>query len=312
MGNVHQSVSLESLGVLRVRGADRVAFLQGQLSNDVALLRAERALLAGYHNPHGRVIALLRLVQCDQELLAIVPRELAAALVSRLAKFILRSKVQLSDESAHWHIHGVIAPAAGAQPTAAWPASLHGVARLDEAIAVCVAEQPHRWLLLVPARPGMSVTPSALEDLAPARPEDWQRLVVAAGEPQVYAATSEQFVAQMLNLDALQAIAFDKGCYTGQEVIARAHYRGRVKRRLQRFVTRAAAQLQRADAGELPDGRTFKVVDAAPRADGRCEFLAVTSLVAGEHEAREPLPQAVPGARTLEAEQLALPYSLPD
>jgi hypothetical protein len=315
MSNVQQSVSLESLGVLRVRGADLVSFLQGQLSNDVARLSAERSLLAGYHNPQGRVIAVLRLVQCAaQELLVIVPRELAAAVVSRLTKFILRSKVQLTDDSAHWHIHGVIAPPAAlaSEPAAAWPASLHGVARLDDAIAVCVAEQPPRWLLLTPARPGTGLTPSVLKNLAPAPPEDWQRLVVAAGEPQVYAATSEQFVAQMLNLDVLQAIAFDKGCYTGQEVIARAHYRGRVKRRLQRFVTRAAAQLKRGDAGELLDGRTFRVVDAAPRADGRCEFLAVAALAAGASEAGESPPPAVPGAHALAAEQLALPYALPD
>jgi hypothetical protein len=315
MGKMYRSVPLESLGVLRVRGADRVSFLQGQLSNDVTLLSTQRSLLAGYHNPQGRVIALLRLVQCaDQELLAIVPRELAAVVVSRLAKFILRSKVQLSDDSAHWHVHGVMAAPAtpAAPPAAAWPAPLHGVARLDEALAVCVAEQPPRWLLLVPARPGTSVTPPVPADLAAARPQDWQQLAVAAGEPQVYAATSEQFVAQMLNLDVLGAIAFDKGCYTGQEVVARAHYRGRVKRRLQRFVTRAAGQLERGDAGALPDGRTFKVVDAAPRADGRCEFLAVAALAAGDGEASEPAPQAVPGARVLEAEQLALPYSLPD
>jgi folate-binding protein YgfZ len=315
MSHVQQSISLESLGVLRVRGADRVAFLQGQLSNDVTLLSAQRALLAGYHNPQGRVIALLRLVQCaPQELLAIVPRELAAAVVSRLTKVILRSKVQLSDDSAHWQIHGVIAPAAvPASPAAAdWPASVHGVARLDDAIAVCVAEQPRRWLLLAPAPPGASATPPVLKDAEPVLPAHWQRLTVAAGEPQVYAATSEQFVAQMLNLDVLGAVAFDKGCYTGQEVIARAHYRGRVKRRLQRFLTRSAAQLTRGATGELPDGRTFRVVEAAPRADGRCEFLAVAALTAGAREASEPHPEAPRGASALAAEPLPLPYLLPE
>jgi folate-binding protein YgfZ len=312
MSHVQQSVSLESLGVLRVRGADLVAFLQGQLSNDVTLLSAQRSLLAGYHNPQGRVIALLRLVQCaPQELLAIVPRELAAAVVSRLTKVILRSKVQLSDDSAHWQIHGVIAPAAApaSAATAPWPASVHGVACLDDAIAVCVAEQPRRWLLLAPAHPGTSATPPVLKDAEPVLPVHWQRLTVAAGEPQVYAATSEQFVAQMLNLDVLGAVAFDKGCYTGQEVIARAHYRGRVKRRLQRFLTRSAVQLTRGATGELADGRTFRVVEAVPRADGRCEFLAVAALASG---ASEPLAEAPRGASALAAEPLSLPYLLPE
>jgi folate-binding protein YgfZ len=114
--------------------------------------------------------------------------------------------------------------------------------------------------------------------------QNWLRLEIAAGQPQVYAATSEEFVAQMLNLDVLNAIAFDKGCYTGQEVIARAHYRGRVKRRMQRFVSRDASNLSPGDSGQLADGRTFKVVLATQLADGRCEFLAVAPLVGAGHD----------------------------
>jgi hypothetical protein len=120
----------------------------------------------------------------------------------------------------------------------------------------------------------------------------------------------------MLNLDALGAIAFEKGCYTGQEVIARAHYRGRVKRRMQRFVTRSLQQLRPADAGTLSDGRTFKVVDAAQLADGRCEFLAVTQLTVEPASAAEAAPGAgrdgTAGTAALEAEQLELPYPLPE
>jgi len=125
----------------------------------------------------------------------------------------------------------------------------------------------------------------------------------------VYAATSEQFVAQMLNLDVLGAIAFEKGCYTGQEVIARAHYRGRVKRRLQRFATRAATQLQHGAAGTLADGRTFRVVESVARPDGRCEFLAVTAY--GEAAAADEPRAPAPSDSALDAESLPLPYPLP-
>src|SRR5262249_26547882 len=137
------------------------------------------------------------------------------------------------------------------------PATVNAAALIDGWIAVCIAARPARWLLV-----GNSAPPAALAACPAVDPQVWQRLAIAAGEPQVYAATSEEFVAQMLNLDVLGAIAFDKGCYTGQEVIARAHYRGRVKRRLQRFLAPAALQLSPGDGGELPDGRTFKVVDA--------------------------------------------------
>jgi folate-binding protein YgfZ len=146
----------------------------------------------------------------------------------------------------------------------------------------------------------------------PAELRAWQRLQIAAGLPQVYTATSEEFVAQMLNLDVLGAIAFDKGCYTGQEVIARAHYRGRVKRRMQRFVTRAACALTAGDAGTLADGRTFRVVEAVPTADGRCEFLAVAPLVAAGPATPEHAPAPAPGTLVLEAQVLPLPYVLPE
>src|SRR5204863_23266 len=154
----------------------------------------------------------------------------------------------------------------------------HGVARFGGSIAVRVAAEPGRWLLVWPvgAR-SQPQTPVALSELAPAPPATWERLSVAAGEPEVYAVTSEQFVAQMLNLDVLGAIAFDKGCYTGQEIIARAHYRGRVKRRMQRFLTDAPTALEPGGSSVLPDGRSLRVVRAIAHSDGRCEFLAVTA-----------------------------------
>lgn len=314
MENDCSSVPLDALGVLRVGGADVLPFLQGQLSNDVQLLAADRSLLAGYHNPQGRVIALLRLLQlAPDDVIAVLPRELVAAVAQRLTKFILRAKVKLADESAAWRITGVLAHEASALAPAArgnaertlleaLPAQFEGVARIAESIAVRVARQPARWLLISPA----AHVPPLLPCL-PAAADDWLRLAIAAGEPQVYAATSEEFVAQMLNLDALGAIAFEKGCYTGQEVIARAHYRGRVKRRLQRFRTHAARQLAAGDTGELSDGRAFKVVRAVALADGGCEFLAVAPLAAEASGAAAPAP----GASALEVEQLALAYPLP-
>jgi hypothetical protein len=235
----------------------------------------------------------------------VLPAELVAPVAARLARFVLRAKVRLTDESQQWRIRGLLA--LGQRGTdAALPAAGNEAARIGAACVVRLAHAPARWLL---------VSPSAAEPLPgplpAADPLAWQRLAVAAGEPQVYAATSEEFIAQMLNLDCLDAIAFDKGCYTGQEIIARAHYRGRVKRRMQRFVTARAQSLAPADAGTLTDGRAFRVVDVAALADGRCEFLAVTQLRAGE-VAEEPGVAAQAGTAALAAEPLALPYVLPE
>jgi tRNA-modifying protein YgfZ len=314
-------VSLASLGVLRARGADVRGFLQGQLSNDLTRLDAQHSLLAGYHNPQGRVIALLRVLEvAPEDVLAVLPRELIAVVGQRLTKYILRAKVKLADESAAWTVTGVVAPGASAPPAGELPAVVHGAAGLGESLAVRVAQDPARWLVVSPAG-----APPALTGCTVAAAEVWQRAAIASGEPQVYAATSEQFVAQMLNLDVLGAIAFDKGCYTGQEVVARAHYRGRVKRRLQRFVTREERALSPGMSAELADGRALRVVDAAQLRDGRCEFLAVTSLLpaqaAGAGSAAAPGATGTPGipdtpatgsAPRIDTEQLALPYVLPE
>jgi len=290
----HSSASIElaELGVLRIRGADAVRFLQGQLSNDLTRLGPGRALMAGYHNPQGRAIAVLRLLErAADDLLAVLPRELIGSVASRLARVVLRAKVRLSDESESLRVLGAVQDAA--------PAGL----------AVRICEAPVRWLTL-----SERAADEAHADGSAAARERWKLLDIAAGLPQVYARTSEAFVAQMLNLDLIDAIAFSKGCYTGQEVIARAHYRGRVKRRMQRWRTLAPAELEPGESGVLADGRGFRVVECARLADGRCEFLAVAPLEARATDTAPDAEETPPGAGghpALEAEPLALPYALP-
>lgn len=298
MNGIHlQTVELDDLGALRVRGADAARFLQGQLSNDVGRVSAQRSALAGLHNPQGRTFALLRMVHlAPDDFLALLPRELAAPAAARLSKYVLRAKVKVSDESSDWHVTGLIACGLGAAtdlhsletapaPLAAFPTAAAEQRSLDDGVVICVDERPARWLLIAPASGAKGGTPAPhagvrLPHSMPARREVWRQLDISSGLPQVYGATSEEFVAQMLNLDLVGAIAFDKGCYTGQEVIARAHYRGRVKRRLQRFRSRGPLDLKPGDRGELPDGHAFVVIEAARLEDGRCEFLAVAPLPA--------------------------------
>ncbi|HTV50206.1 MAG TPA: hypothetical protein VME21_03400 [Steroidobacteraceae bacterium] len=296
-------LELADLGVLHARGADATSFLQGQLSSDVARLGSS-GQLAGLHNPQGRVIALLRLARLSEEdILLILPRTLAAPVLARLRRFVLRAKVRLEDASARWRVRGRVA--AGLEAAAA-PQAAPGVLRLTV--------DPQRALELIEhvataeaasAAPGAAGPAPALESLGA-----WTLLDIAAGLPQVFPETSESFVAQMLNLDLIGGIAFDKGCYTGQEVIARAHYRGRVKRRMQRFRSVSPTRLAPGDRGRLPDGRAFQVVSVAALGDGRCEFLAVAPLAQDAHEEGEE-PGAAAAPATLEAVALELPYALP-
>jgi folate-binding protein YgfZ len=286
---------LPDLGALRFRGPDARRFLQGQLSNDLLRLTPGLLVRAGLHNPHGRTLALLALLAWSEEDLgAILPLELVADVAALLSRFVLRQRVAISDESAALRVFGLRMPAGERIPDVAL--------RLDAARALCVLPAA------APAPVGIALTRDA-----------WRELDIAAGLPQVYRATTGQFVAQMLNLDCIDAISFSKGCYTGQEVIARAHYRGRVKRRLQRFESLGPLQLAAGDALQLEDGRAARVIEAVRRADGSSEFLAVAPLPgamgvsapeAGEDAGAAAAAPAAAAPR-VHVRALPLPYELP-
>jgi folate-binding protein YgfZ len=281
---------LEDIGVLRISGADARKFLQGQLSNDVGQLCGDRLLRAGLHNPQGRTLALLGLtVTSDGDVLALLPGELHSTVGALLKRYVLRSKVQISDAGGQFRLYGLLQsdPALGA----AGQLCRYGLGA------------DTRQLLLQPQ-------PAApLPGPVFAR-EHWRALDIAAGLPEVNGINSGQFVAQMLNLDCIDAISFNKGCYTGQEIVARAHYRGRVKRRMQRFATAASRLLQPGDAGRLADGRHYRIVQSVLR-DGSQEFLAVAHLPGSPHEGEEPAIEPGGDGEALTAAGLPLPYQLP-
>ena len=193
-------------------------------------------------------------------------------------------------------------------------ASDHVVALLPAELAEATMATLRRYVLRAKVTVSHDSGPAALAELAAQSPAAALALAttrhaadIAAGLPQVYAATSGEFVAQMLNLDCIGAISFNKGCYTGQEIIARAHYRGRMKRRMQRFVSNGPAALAPGQSIILGDGRSAQVVDAVMLADGRSEFLAVAALEVGATTATGDTSATAPLAVT----PLPLSYALP-
>ncbi len=287
---------LEDLGVLHIGGVDARKFLQGQLSNDLGLLRGDALLRAGLHNPQGRTIALLAMLEAaDNAVLALLPRELLDSVSALLKRYVLRAKVTLTDVTDDFRLYGVD------------PAEVASGQRVRYGLG------DDRRQILLQSR-------SAADEPASITMQrgDWLALDIAAGLPQISAAISGDFIAQMLNLDCIAAVSFNKGCYTGQEIVARAHFRGRVKRRMQRFVTDARCAPESALAagasGRLADGRHYHVVQSVVREDGRCEFLAVAHLPgeAGDAgDARAQAGNAPAGDGLLAAQPLPLPYPLP-
>lgn len=282
---------LDDLTVLEFRGPDALRFLNGQLSHDTQLLPQRGTLLAGLHNPQGRVLALLRLFHlAPDHALAVVPSALAGEVQALLGRFVLRAKVRITDGTASWMVYGLAGPD---------------------------AEAAARTRLRVPLDPAglrqLVVAPRGepLPEAEPADREGWRLEDIAAGLPEIVPATAGLFVAQMLNLDLLDAISLTKGCYTGQEVIARAHYRGQVKRRMQRFQAPGAAPAP-GDRLTLPDGRAARVVSAAPDGTGGCEMLAVAAWPPSGARMSGDVEPAEPGTGTaVAATPLPLPYGPP-
>jgi len=261
---------LNHLGVLRVAGPDAAGFLQGQLSNDTRRLTEGRCLFAAYSTAQGRVLAVMRLIPHSSGVLSIMPRDLIPIARDQLQRFVLRSKVVLDDASVSIAVAGCFgsAPLTAAGRTVPASAGNYvefdgvGVARLDGG-----AER--YWVVGDTGAPQPS---GAFENA-------WRLADIKDGLPQVYAATQELFVAQMLNLDLIDGISFTKGCYTGQEIIARTQHLGRIKRRM--FILRLpAGRYGPGDALVLSDGRIAKLVEVVNGAS-ESNALAVINLESG-------------------------------
>jgi folate-binding protein YgfZ len=305
-----QSGRLEHLGVLRFAGPDAVQFLQGQLSNDVRRVAAGRTLLAAYSSAQGRVIAILHLLPHSSGILAVLPRELAEVTRERLRKFVLRAKVVIENLSDTWAVAGFhdleALRAAGHEP----PEPGTSYRESDGVAIAAVAADPARfWVVRADTGSGASPAPQPTTPAtAGAVEHDWRLADIRAGLPQVYAATSESFVAQMLNLDVLDGISFSKGCYTGQEIIARTQHLGRIKRRTLRLALPHGAWVLGANL-ELVDGRSGRLVELAS-VDAGFEALAVVSVAADERAAPADDGPASKGTATPVGVELPLPYAL--
>jgi folate-binding protein YgfZ len=207
----------------------RAAFLHGQLTQDVQHLQPGQARLAGYCSPKGRLLAsFVMWPQADDEVLLACSADLLPPTLKRLSMFVLRAKCKLDDAAADWALWGLAgatALQAVRQPVALGAAP--GRRQRAAAPARCTGRRPAPWRV--------RCWRSRRRQLAPAAPalaaEAWLALEAASGVPRIVAATVEQFVPQMVNLELVGGVNFQKGCYPGQEVVARSQYRGTLKRR---------------------------------------------------------------------------------
>lgn len=276
MGTPSRIAKLEQYGLLQAAGADARAFLHAQLTNDIENLPSGQARYAGWCSAKGRLLATFLVIPFSGGFLLQLAHDLVPAVLKRLSMFVLRAKVSLSDVTGQWQQYG------------AWEESPPGELQIrEESEKIAVRIDAQRVLLL--SKQKMAATVPA---------QEWTLAEVRAGRVLITQATQGQFVPQMVNLELAGGVDFHKGCYPGQEIVARAQYRGEVKRRLYRLRGSPLEPGQDLYTGESTE-QSGKVINAAGD-----ESLAVLPVAAAE--ARLPVraqPQSAP------LEWLSLPYS---
>ena len=279
-------VALPHLGVIRVEGDDAAKFLQGQLTQDFALLKPGEARLAAFCTAKGRMLAsFVALRRGPAEFLLVCSRDLLAPTLKRLSMFVLRSKARLTDATSDFGIQGVagrtfeaLAGAAG-EP---WTQTEHGAASL---VRLYPADGQPRGLWVAPATEPVPFGPALALDA-------WQWGEVRSAIATVTAPIAGAFVPQMLNYESVGGVNFKKGCYPGQEVVARSQFRGTLKRRA--YLVHAEAPLQAGQEvfhesdREQPAGL---IAEAAAAPDGGWDAIAslqVATAAQGQLAAGSP------------------------
>ena len=228
---------LTDTGLIAATGEDALTFLHNQLTNDVEHLGDQEARLAGYCSPKGRLLATFLMWKDDGAVMLQLPRQIQPAVQKRLQMFILRSKVKLADATNDHALLGLGGEAATetlrkwfpqlpASPFARVASGSGVLIRLPDAFG-----QP-RFQWAAPPAVAESAWPELAKTLSPAATALWRLTDIHAGIPLVTQATQEQFVPQMINFELIGGVNFKKGCYPGQEIVARSQYLGKLKRRM--------------------------------------------------------------------------------
>jgi folate-binding protein YgfZ len=294
---------LNGLRVIRVAGADRASFLQGQLTQDVAAATATRSALCGWTTARGRLLLIGQLFDWRDCFWLTAPAATAEAVAQRLRLFILRAKVTV--ELSEMAVAGLRESAAVNDPAmegTGLPAVPLAVSATRDWLAGRVAGDPQRVLII--AEPQATDRLQSRFESAASTDASWLLADIRAGLPQILPETSDAFVPQMVNLDLIGGVSFNKGCYVGQEIVARTRHLGRIKRRMLRF--RSVTHIQAAPGAAIFGAeREVGLVVSAARVPEGTELLAVTQLDAGERIFADE-------ARQLELKPMELPYSIPE
>ena len=297
---------LSHLGLLEIDGADAITFLQGQVTNDVKQLNGANAHYSGYCNPKGRLLALFLAFAHRDHLHLQMPRALIEPIAKRLRMYVMRSKVNIKDVSESIIKIGLQGAHAKALLNTLFdsvPQNAFDLVTHDNAALIKLPGETPRFEIFTDSEHAQIIWQTLSKQAKTVDANYWEYLEIQAGIPEVYPATQEAFVPQMLNLDLLDGINFKKGCYTGQEIVARTHYLGTVKRRTQLAHTDTSTQSNAGDDVVNSNQEIVgKVVRCAAAFNGGYDLLVEARLESVE------AGQLMVGGHALTIRQL--PYTL--
>jgi folate-binding protein YgfZ len=282
-------MDLSHLGLIAVGGPEAADFLQGQVSNDVRELSDSHSHLSSHCSAKGRMLANFRALRVEDSIFLVLPRSQMGALLKRLRMFMLRARVSIDDASDALVCFGIVGqcadPALGAM-FGALPQDDDGLVRAGDATLIRIPGVLPRWLFIGPAEQAKALWQAAAEHASEANAALWALHDIRAGIPTVLPETSDAFVPQMANMQLIDGVSFTKGCYTGQEVVARMQYLGKLKRRLYLAEVDSDTAPRPGDLLHVPGstseqapGRVVNVCGIAP---GRFELLVVIEISAAE------------------------------
>jgi folate-binding protein YgfZ len=301
--------NLDRVGLIAFTGDDAQAFLHSQLSCDVSELSLNRSTYGSYCTPRGRVLATFVLWRSAQGFFMQLPSPLRESIQKGLSKYILRSKVKATDESAAYARFAIAGDGAEALLKRLFgdaPGSVHEVQHT--ASATLIRLPVDRFEIVAPREKAAALGDALADESRAADPRYWDWLEIRAGIPVITPATQEEFVPQMVNLDVIGGVSLTKGCYPGQEIVARMHYLGRLKQRMYLANLAGDAAPQPGDrlySTDMGDQASGTVVNAAPSPDGGHDLLAVIQMSSAESGAIHWKGQDGPELRFLK-----LPYQV--
>ena len=287
---------LPDLGLIAATGEDASDFLHNQLTNDVLGLSDDSARLAGYCSPKGRLLATMLIWKAADSILLMLPKNLLAATQKRLQMFVLRAKVKLEDASDRLSVAAIGLPSGAAFQ--ALPATDYHRGALSGGTLIRMPDAAGfaRTLWIGPAQDAQALAAALPSGLRQAPPSLWRWTEIQAGLPQVLEATREQFVPQMVNFELVGGVNFRKGCYPGQEIVARSQYLGKLKRRMLLASVEAPEALPGTEVySESDPGQPCGMIVNAERGpDERLACLVEIKMEAAEATIRLGSPSGPP------------------